>query len=169
MKTKILSLFLLVTTATMLGQTTIKEANTYNLKGGIETLKVAPGGILLVGTSDGMTAIEAHKGTPIYDYTSMGKIKPEEMALMDNLPYVILTRGYSKVILNYLTGQEVFSPAKSDFTSVFSVTPDYKDQKIYIMGTTKQGYSLGAFDMSTMQKDAIASFTDKKTMELILM
>lgn len=164
MKTKILSLFLLVTTATLFAQTTIKEANNYTLKGGIETLKVAPGGILLVGTSDGMTAIEAHKGTPIYDYTSMGKIKPEEMALMDNLPYVILTRGWSKVILNYLTGQEMFTPAKNGFIFVNSITPDYNDQKIYILGNTSSGYSLAAFDMSTMQKEAIASFTDKKTM-----
>lgn len=164
MKTKILSLFLLVTTATLLGQTTIKEANTFTLKGGIETLKVAPGGILLVGTSDGMTAIEAHNNKEIYEYTAMGKIKPEEMALMDKLPYVILTRGYSKVILNYLTGKEVFSPAISGFGSVFSVTPDYTAQKVYVLGGATAGYSLGAFDMNTMQKDAITSFTDKKTM-----
>lgn len=164
MKNTIICLLLFITATTSFAQNTIKESGTYTLKGNIETLKLAPGGILLVGTSDGMTAIEAHNNKPIYDYNAMGKIKPEELSLMDNLPYVILTRGWSKVILNYLTGQEVFTPAKNGFIFVNSITPDYEAQKIYIIGNTSSGYSLAAFDMSTMQKDAIASFTDKKAM-----
>lgn len=164
MKNKILLMFMFIAASASFAQTTIKEANTYALKGNIETLKLAPGGILLVGTSDGMTAIEAHNSKTIYEYTAMGKIKPEELTLMDNLPYAVLTRGWSKVILNYLTGQEVFTPAKNGFVFVNSITPDYKDQKIYILGNTGAGYSIAAFDMNTMQKDVITSFTDKKTM-----
>lgn len=164
MKNSIICLLLFITATTSFAQNTIKESGTYSLKGNIETLKVAAGGILLVGTSEGLTAIEAHKKTAIYEYNAMGKIKPEELTLMDNLPYVILTRGYSKIILNYFTGQEVFTPAKNGFIFVNSITPDYKAQKIYIIGNTSSGYSLAAFDMNTMQKEGIISFTDKKTM-----
>ena len=164
MKKLQLIIVLFLTVLTSYSQTTIKEGNVFSMKGNIETLKVAPGGILLVGTSEGMTAIEAHKNTPLYEYNAFGKIKPEELTLMDNLPYVVLTRGWSKVILNYLTGVEVYNQAKNDIVFTHSIKPDYTAQKIYILCNSKLGYGLGVFDMNTLNKEGLVTFNDKKTM-----
>lgn len=164
MKNNIICLLLLLSATTSFAQNIIKEKGMYSLKGNIETLKVAPGGVLLVGTSEGLTAIEAHNNTPVFEFNALGKIKPEELTLIDNLPYVVLTRGYSKVILNYLTGKEVFNTAKNEMTAVFSVHPEYTTGKIYMFGSTKLGYSLGIFNMETLQNEGTISFTDKKRM-----
>lgn len=162
-KFKISLLLVAFATATF-AQKTIPESAAFALDGNIETLKVAAGGILLVGTSKGLTAIEAHKNVSIYDYNALGKINPTEMSIMDNLPYAVLTRGYSKVILNYFTGIEVFTPAKNDMAAVFSVHPDFSNQKIYMLGSNKLGYCFGVFDMNTLQNEGMINFSDKKTM-----
>lgn len=159
-----LSILLFFTAFTTTAQNPIKESNTFSLSGKIETMKVVPGGILLVGTSEGLTAIEAHNNKVVYQFNSLGKIKTEELAVLEDTPYVILTRGYSKVILNYFTGKEIFNTAKSEMSAVFSVLPDFTAQKIYMFGSTKQGYSLGVFDINTLQNEGIISFNDKKTM-----
>ncbi|NJN50238.1 MAG: hypothetical protein HC798_03500 [Polaribacter sp.] len=59
MKTIQLILILFVSVITLNAQNTIKESNVFSMDGGIETMRVVPGGMLLVGTSDGLTAIEA--------------------------------------------------------------------------------------------------------------
>jgi outer membrane protein assembly factor BamB len=157
-------LLLFAITITSIAQNTIKESHIFSMNGNIETLQVAAGGVLLVGTSDGLTAIEAHKNTPIYEYKAFGKIKPEELVIMENLPYAILTRGLTKVILNYLTGKEVFNSLKSGWTGVYSVKPDFETQRIYMLGSNAQGYSIGAFDMTTLENKGLTAFSDKKTM-----
>ena len=75
---------LFLTAFTAFAQNSIKENNTFSLPGTIETMKIASGGILLVGTSEGLTAIEAHSNNVAYQYNTLGKIKPEEMTMMDN-------------------------------------------------------------------------------------
>lgn len=161
---KIITTVLLIVVGTTIAQTTINESNQFTIKGKIETMKIAPGGFLLVGTSDGLAVIEAHSKTIAYEYKAYGKIKPEEMTILPDTPYVILTRGYSKVILNYFSGEEIFNTAKSEMTAVFSVLPDFASQKIYMFGSTKAGYSLGVFNIETLKNEGIISFSDKKTM-----
>jgi len=164
MKSLQLLLLLFVSAITLNAQNTIKESNVFSMDGNVETMRVAPGGMLLVGTSDGLTAVEAHNKNVVFQFKAFGKIKPEELTLLDNLPYVVLTRGYSKVILNYFTGKEVFNSSKDGWGSVFMVHPDYTYQKIYMLGGTAKGYSLGVFDMETLKNENTVSFTDKKTM-----
>ncbi len=159
-----LSMLLFLSAIMLNAQNTIKESNVFSMDGNVETMKIAPGGMLLVGTSDGLSVIEAHNNKVVFQYNAFGKIKPEELMLLDNLIYVVLTRGYSKVILNYLTGKEVFNSSKDGWGSVFMVRPDYTNQKIYMLGGTAKGYSLGVFNMETLQNENTVSFTDKKTM-----
>jgi hypothetical protein len=72
-------------------------------------IEKAPGGYLLVGSSDGLSGIEAQTSNVKYTYTKMGKIKPEEIQLITNTPYLAQSRGYSKVIIDYTNGNEVFT------------------------------------------------------------
>ena len=155
---------LFLTAFTAFAQNSIKENNTFSLPGTIETMKIASGGILLVGTSEGLTAIEAHSNNVAYQYNTLGKIKPEEMTMMDNLPYVILTRGYTKVILNYISGEEIFNSLKSGWSSVSSIKSDFTNQKIYMLGSNAQGYAFGVFNANTLANEGIINFSDKKTM-----
>lgn len=155
---------LFLTAFTAFAQNSIKENNTFSLPGTIETMKIASGGIVLVGTSEGLTAIEAHSNNVAYQYNTLGKIKPEEMTMMDNLPYVILTRGYTKVILNYISGEEIFNSLKSGWSSVSSIKSDFTNQKIYMLGSNAQGYAFGVFNANTLANEGIINFSDKKTM-----
>jgi hypothetical protein len=161
---KIQIMLLFLSAITLNAQNTIKEGNVFSMDGNVETMIVAPGGMLLVGTSDGLTAIEAHNKNIVFQFKAFGKIKPEELSLMQNLPYVVLTRGYSKVILNYFTGKELFNSSKGGWGMVVSIKPDYTNQKIYMLGSSTKGYSLGVFSMETLKNESIVTFIDKKTM-----
>jgi hypothetical protein len=96
-------------TVGVLAQNTIKQKYQYTIKGNIEMIEKAPGGYLLVGSSDGLSGIEAQTSNVKYTYTKMGKIKPEEIQLITNTPYLAQSRGYSKVIIDYTNGNEVFT------------------------------------------------------------
>ncbi len=80
-------------TVGVLAHNTIKQKYQYTIKGNIEMIEKAPGGYLLVGSSDGLSGIEAQTSSVKYTYTKMGKIKPEEIQLITNTPYLAQSRG----------------------------------------------------------------------------
>ncbi|MFY7900343.1 MAG: hypothetical protein ACOVNY_09175, partial [Chitinophagaceae bacterium] len=72
-----LLVFSLVSTMHLIAQNSIKQKNIFNISGNIETIDKAPGGFLLVGSSNGLSGIEANSSTVKYTYTKMGKIKAD--------------------------------------------------------------------------------------------
>ncbi len=152
-------------TTAVFAQNNIKQKFQYNLPGNIETFQKAPGGYLLVGSSEGLSGIEANTNTVKYTYTKMGKIKPEEMQLIPNTPYIALTRGYSKVLIDYTTGAEVFTPNPNGWGAIMSIHPNVENSTFTVMGTrVSGGYALGVYDLVSFAQKGIVEFLDKKTM-----
>ncbi len=164
MKKIFLTLGLLLNIGLSFAQQTLQATYSYQIPDDIQTMNLAPGGILLVGSDDGLTAIEAHKKEVLYQYNAMGKLKPEEVSLIPGTPYVILTRGYSKVILDYFTGKEVFNSYKAGWVNIVTIKSDFPAKRIYVLGSNGSGYSFGAYDIETLENKGLVSFTDKKTM-----
>lgn len=164
MKKAIVSLCLLFSATLLIAQNTISQKYQYTIPGKIEMIEKMPGGIVLVGTSEGLSALEAHTDKVIFTYTKMGKIKAEEMTVIPNTAYITLTRGYSKVILDYTTGQEVYSAASNGWAAIMSVTPDASNNTVVLMGTTGEGYALGIYDLDNFSKKGFIVFNDKKLM-----
>ena len=133
MKKAIVSLCLLFSATILIAQNTISQKYQYTIPGKIEMIEKMPGGIVLVGTSEGLSGLEAHTDKVIFNYTKMGKIKAEEMTVIPNTAYITLTRGYSKVILDYTTGQEVYSAASNGWAAIMSVTPDASNNTVVLM------------------------------------
>lgn len=159
------SLFFVLMTVGVFAQNTIKQKYQYTIKGNIEMIEKAPGGYLLVGSSDGLSGIEAQTSNVKYTYTKMGKIKPEEMQLIPNTPYLALTRGYSKVIIDYTSGVEVFTQANTGWGAIMSLHPDLESNTMIVMGTRLTGgYALGVYDLVSFTEKGIVGFLDKKLM-----
>jgi hypothetical protein len=165
MKRLILGMWLTGLASILLAQTNITQKYQYPIGGSIEMIEKLPGGITVVGSSDGISGIEAHSNEVKYTYTKMGKIKPEEMQMIPNTNYIALTRGYSKSLIDYTTGKEVFTPNENGWGAIMSVVPDLNNNTITIMGTTlKSTYALGVYDLNDLSKKGLVEFTDKKTM-----
>jgi hypothetical protein len=164
MKTTLLSLWTIGFAITLNAQNTIKPSYQYATNGNIELLQKVPGGIFLVGTSTGLTAIEAHSNDMLFNYSSLGKIKPEEMSVIPNTPYVILTRGFTKVILDYTTGKEVFNATKRGWNAVMSITPDFNNNTVVMLGMVQSIYTLGVFTLDAFESKGTVTFNDKKKM-----
>ncbi len=151
-------------------QTTLQPTYNYTLPNKWETWTLAPGGVLLVGHSKGFTAIEAHKSQLLYDYTELGKIKPEEMEIVDGLPWVILHQGgfkaatnSKKVVLDYFTGKPIFESAKFDWTAASASHILPEKGIIVIMGINKRStYALGIYSLEENKELAFFDLKDKK-------
>jgi hypothetical protein len=164
MKHLSLSICFLVLSLGLRAQKTITSTYQYTLPGSIEMIEKVPGGILLVGTSEGLSGLEAHSDKVLYTYTKMGKIKAEELTIVPNTSYITLTRGYSKVVLDYTTGKEAFAAADDGWAAIMSVTPDFTNGTMALMGTTSKGYALGIYDMFNFSKKGMIVFDNKETM-----
>lgn len=163
-KIHLLTLSLVITVLSN-AQNVIKQKNTFNLPGSIETFDKAPGGFLLVGTSEGLSGIESTSNSVKYTYTKMGKIKADEMQLIPNTPYIALTRGYSKILIDYSNGAEVFMPNPNGWGAIMSIHPNVEENTITIMGTRLTGgYALGVYDLVNFAQKGVVEFTDKKAM-----
>jgi hypothetical protein len=165
MKKFYLSLLAATCMSLAFAQKGITSKYTYQIPDDIEMMEVAPGGILLVGSADGLSGIEAHSDKVLYTYTKMGKIKPEEMQIIPNTAYITLARGYSKIIIDYTTGKEVFTTTENGWGAIMSITPDFTNNTVTMLGTSIKGaYIMGIYNLETFEKKGIVEFTDKKAM-----
>jgi hypothetical protein len=150
-------------------QQTINPSYTYQFASKIEEMEIAPGGIMVVGTGKGFSAIEAHKQGVIYEYTELGKIKPEEMELMDGYPWVLLHEGgkfalkSKKVLLDYITGKPIFESQKFGWVGPqgFKFIPE-RGELILYGSHTKSWYCLAIYDIQNQQEIAFYDLGDKK-------
>lgn len=163
---KIFLNFGLIALATSLSaQTNIAEKYQYPIPGAVEMIEKVPGGYTLIGSSEGLTGIEAHDVGVKYTYSKMGKIKPEELQIIPGTPYLTLSRGLSKIILDYTTGKEAFEHTKNGWGAMMSITPDPSNNTITILGTTtKSSYAIGIYNIETFEKKGFIEFSDKKLM-----
>jgi hypothetical protein len=150
-------------------QQTINPSYNYQFESKIEEIEIAPGGILVVGTGKGFSAIEAHKQGVIYEYTELGKIKPEEMELIDGYPWVLLHEGgkfaikSKKVLLDYITGKPIFESQKFSWVSPqgFKFIPERAELILY-GSHSKSWYCLGIYDIQNQKEIAFYDLGDKK-------
>lgn len=165
---KKLLLFLIVGSS-VLAQNTIQPKYTYTLPNKWETWTIAPGGILLVGHSKGFTAIEAHNNQLLYDYTDLGKIKLNEMDLIEGLPWVVLKNTAvgkmpSYVVLDYFTGKPVFESQKMDWTAPAGYYVVEDEAKFVIWGANnklKSTACIGIYDLGSNKELALIDLKDK--------
>lgn len=151
-------------------QNTIQPKYTYTLPNKWETWTLAPGGILLVGHSKGFTAIEAHNNQLLYDYTELGKIKLNEMDLIEGLPWVVLKNTAvgkmpSYVVLDYFTGKPVFESQKNDWTGPAGYYFVTDEAKLVMWGANnklKSAMCIGMYDMGSNKEIALIDLKDKK-------
>ncbi|QOI97446.1 MAG: hypothetical protein HRU69_08065 [Flammeovirgaceae bacterium] len=151
-------------------QNTIQPKYTYTLPNKWETWTLAPGGILLVGHSKGFTAIEAHNNQLLYDYTELGKIKLNEMDLIEGLPWVMLKNTAvgkmpSYVLLDYFTGKPVFESQKNDWTGPAGYYFVADEAKMVIWGANnklKSATCIGMYDLGSNKELALIDLKDKK-------
>jgi hypothetical protein len=149
-------------------QNTINPTYTYTLPGKWESWAMAPGGVLLVGNGTGLTAIEAHSQKIIYNYSDLGKIKPEEMDLIDGLPWVVLHQGgktaprSKKVVLDYFTGKPVFESGRFGWVSPTGYELDTEGGKIILWGLHEKSINyVGIYDINQNKELATFDLKDK--------
>lgn len=163
-------LLLWVLCAPVYAQNIIQPKYTYNLPNKWEAWTLAPGGILLVGHSKGFTAIEAHNNQFLYDYTELGKIKLNEMDLIEGLPWVMLKNAAigkmpAYVLLDYFTGKPVFESQKNDWTGPAGYYFVTDEAKLVMWGANnklKSATCIGMYDLGANKEIALIDLKDKK-------
>ncbi|GIV37278.1 MAG: hypothetical protein KatS3mg032_1657 [Cyclobacteriaceae bacterium] len=150
-------------------QNTIQPKYTYNLPNDWEAWTLAPGGMLLVGHEKGFAAIEAHNNQFVYNYTDLGKIKLNEMDLLDGLPWVVLKNAaFGKmpvyVVLDYFTGKPIFDSQKKDWTAPAGYHYLADEGKFVIWGANKSvsGTCIGIYELGSDKTLALIDLKDKK-------
>ncbi len=142
-----------------------QPSQTYDLGAKIEDMVVMPGGILIVGTADGLTGIEAHKGNTLYTYKELGKIKSEEIEPLPGTPWLLLHQGGlsgQKTVINYLTGEPILESKKSGWINIVNYHYDLASGMIAFLGHNgKNLYSLGVYDLANKKEVGLITIGKK--------
>lgn len=163
-------IFLLWCCSTVYAQTTINPTYTYILPGKWENWVLAPGGVLLVGNGSGLTAIEANNSQIIYNYNDLGKIKPEEMELIEGYPWVMLHQGgfaaaskSKKALLDYFTGKPLIESSKFGWIAPAGSKVLPEEGKVILWGSHQKSlYYLGVYDIASEKEIFTVDLKDKK-------
>lgn len=169
MKNRFLIVMGLFTGFAVQAQKNIPQANSYILSGKFQDWQKAPGGMLLVGTNEGFSGIDGHKPGVQYTYTEMGKIKPEEMEILQGFPWALLHQTEikylakaKKVIVDYITGKPVIETHKIGWKRVdgSKFIPE-KGQVIFWGQHEKSNFAMAAYDVQSNNEIAFIDLSKK--------
>lgn len=142
-----------------------QTSQNYDLGAKIEEMVVMPGGILIVGTSEGLMGIEAHKGGIQYKYSELGKIKAEEIEILPGTPWVLLHQGQfgNKSVINYLSGEPIFEGKKSGWNAIVNHFYDPSTGQIIVLGNNSGNKpSLGVYDLTQKKEVGVIGIGKKE-------
>lgn len=137
---------------------------TYDLGAKFEEMVVMPGGVLIVGTSDGLLGIEAHKAGILYKYSDLGRIKAEEIEILPGTPWILLHQGAfgNKSVINYLSGEPVFEGKKSGWNAIVNYQYDPATGKLIVLGSYGgNNPSLGVYDLAQKKESGVIGLGKK--------
>jgi hypothetical protein len=145
MKAKIKKLHLtlliaLIGISNAISQKAEQPDNTYKLGGKINDMVLTEVGTLVLATNDGLAGIKPENSNVLFNFTDYGRVKPEELFFVPMSPYVIVDQsgfgGMSskKAVIDYLSGQTLFSSEKNGWKIVYSCDVIMPQNKLVVSG-----------------------------------
>ena len=166
MKTiNLLSLAFLLVASTSFAQKAETPDNQYDVGGKIEsTMMLDDSGVLLVMHGKGIAGIKAGESAPTFNYTEYGSVKAEEVSVIPNSPYVMVSQGgfmsSKKALIDVISGRTIFSTEGNGWKQIYSANVYMPQNKLVVSGLQKSKAKfeggttkLAVYDISSGKED----------------
>jgi hypothetical protein len=165
LKMNLLVLFLSISSANLAQKSETPDFK-YDIGGTIDKMTLTQAGILLANHSNGLAGIKPGEENLVFNFKDFGKIKQEELEIVPNSPYAILSQGGSglsvftkKAVIDFITGKIIFETKTSGWNNATAVNVFLPENKLVVSGArnSKEKYApaIGIYDMATGKEDKI--------------
>lgn len=138
----------------------------YDIEGVIDKMTLTQAGILLANHSNGLAGIKPGEEALVFNFKDFGKIKEEELDIIPNSPYAIISQGGSglsfnikKAVIDFVTGKIIFETKMNGWSSATATNVYLNENKLVVSGVRnskeKNAPAVGIYDMITGKEDKI--------------
>ncbi|MBT0606677.1 outer membrane protein assembly factor BamB family protein [Aequorivita echinoideorum] len=135
----------------------------YDTGAKINEMSLTQGGTMVVATNDGLVGIKPGSNQLLFNFTTYGRVKPEELTFVPNAPYVIVAQGgfanltAKKAVIDYMSGKVLFSTEENGWKLANTVEVFMPQNKLFVAGqrTSKEKYAqqVAVYDLNTGKED----------------
>lgn len=140
---------------------------TYKLGGKITFMKLTDAGVLVVANGDGLVGIKPGASQPHFNFTSYGKVKPEEMEFIPMSPYLVVSQGgfmtAKKSVIDFVSGKKMFGTEDNGWKITNRCDVMLPQNKLVVLGSRKSGaMAIGLYDLATGKEESLIELNDPK-------
>lgn len=140
---------------------------TYQLGGKITFMKLTDAGVLIVANGDGLVGIKPGASQPHFNFTSYGKVKPEEMDFIPMSPYLVVSQGgfmtAKKSVIDFVSGKKMFGTEDNGWKFTNRCDVMLPQNKLVVLGSRKSGaMAIGLYDLATGKEESLIELNDPK-------
>jgi hypothetical protein len=140
---------------------------TYKLGGKITFMKLTDAGVLVVANGEGLVGIKPGASQPHFNFTSYGKVKPEEMDFIPMSPYLVVSQGgfmtAKKSVIDFVSGKKVFGTEDNGWKFTNRCDVMLPQNKLVVLGSRKSGaMAIGLYDLATGKEESLIELNDPK-------
>jgi hypothetical protein len=140
---------------------------TYKLGGKITFMKLTDAGVLVVANGEGLVGIKPGASQPHFNFTSYGKVKPEEMDFIPMSPYLVVSQGgfmtAKKSLIDFVSGKKMFGTEDNGWKFTNRCDVMLPQNKLVVLGSRKSGaMAIGLYDLATGKEESLIELNDPK-------
>lgn len=140
---------------------------TYKLGGKITFMKLTDAGVLVVANGEGLVGIKPGASQPHFNFTSYGKVKPEEMDFIPMSPYLVVSQGgfmtAKKSVIDFVSGKKMFGTEDNGWKFTNRCDVMLPQNKLVVLGSRKSGaMAFGLYDLATGKEESLIELNDPK-------
>lgn len=141
---------------------------TYETGASINQMTLTQGGTMVVATNDGLVGIKPESNDLLFNFTTYGKVKPEELTFIPNSPYVIVGQtGFGalttkKAVIDYMSGKTLFSTEENGWKMIMTCHVMMPQNKLVVSGQrrAKEKYAnaVAIYDLNSGDQESFFTF-----------
>jgi hypothetical protein len=161
-----LLILIIAISTTNFAQNSENPDSKYDIEGTIDKMTLTKAGILLANHSNGLAGIKPGQEELVFNFKDFGKIKGEELEIVPNSPYAVISQGGSglavnikKAVLDFITGKVIFETKSNGWANATGTNVFLPENKLVVSGTrnSKEQYApaIGIYDMITGKEEKL--------------
>ncbi len=168
-----LSCLVFLWSATVLAQKAETPDFQYDIGAKINEMVITDGGTVVIASNDGLVGIKPGTNDLLFNFTTYGRVKPEELTIVPNSPYLMVGQtGFGslstkRAVIDYMTGKTLFSTEENGWKQVGGCNVIMSQNKLVVSGqrssSEKFVQALAIYDLSNGEEVSLIKFKGSET------
>lgn len=145
----------------------------YNVGAKINDMVITDGGTMVIASNDGLVGIKPGSSDLLFNFTTYGRVKPEELTIVPNSPYLMVGQtGFGslstkRAVIDYMSGKTLFSTEENGWKQVGGCHVMMPQNKLVVSGqrraSEKYVQALAIYDLNSGEQINLLTFKGSET------